>query len=64
MLTAMGNVLPSHLMDRNLYPFTSLQATGVADAGGDRAFDDDDESCAPPRAASIPIRRLTPEDPS
>jgi len=47
MFNAMANVVPSHLMDRNLYPFTTLQATGVADAGGDRAFDDD-EPCAPP----------------
>ena len=31
MLRAMGHVVPSHLMDRNLYPFTTLQATGVAD---------------------------------
>ena len=46
MLTAMGNVVPSHLMDRNLYPFTTLQATGVADAGCDKAFDD--EPCEPP----------------
>ena len=42
MLTAMGNVVPSHLMDRNLYPFTTLQPAGVADAGGDKAFDDDE----------------------
>jgi tRNA 2-thiocytidine biosynthesis protein TtcA len=40
---AMGSVVPSHLMDRNLYPFTTLQTTGQADAGGDRAFDDDDD---------------------
>jgi tRNA 2-thiocytidine biosynthesis protein TtcA len=46
MLRAMGHVTKSHLMDRNLYPFTTLQATGVADAGGDHAFDD--EPCAPP----------------
>ena len=38
-LNAMANAVPSHLMDRNLFPFTSLQATGVADAQGDRAFD-------------------------
>ncbi len=31
MFNAMGRVAPSHLMDRNLYPFTTLQATGVAD---------------------------------
>ncbi len=41
MATAMSRVVPSHLMDRNLYGFTSLQATGVADASGDRAFDED-----------------------
>jgi tRNA 2-thiocytidine biosynthesis protein TtcA len=39
-------------MDRNLYPFKTLQATGVADASGDRAFDEDD--CAAP--ATIAIR--------
>jgi tRNA 2-thiocytidine biosynthesis protein TtcA len=31
MLTAMGNVVPSHLMDRKLYPFETIQASGVAD---------------------------------
>jgi tRNA 2-thiocytidine biosynthesis protein TtcA len=48
MASAMANVVPSHLMDRNLYPFATLQATGVADAAGDRAFDD--EECAAPVA--------------
>ena len=57
MFNAMGNVVPSHLMDRNLYPFASLKATGVADASGDRAFDDDD--CAPPASARIAIHRET-----
>jgi tRNA 2-thiocytidine biosynthesis protein TtcA len=55
MFNAMANVVPSHLMDRNLYPFTALKATGVADADGDRAFDDD-EPCAPPTAATITLR--------
>jgi tRNA 2-thiocytidine biosynthesis protein TtcA len=49
--TAMGNIVPSHMMDRNLYPFTTLKTTGVADAGGDIAFDDD-ASCAPSPAAA------------
>jgi tRNA 2-thiocytidine biosynthesis protein TtcA len=53
MASAMGNVVPSHLMDRNLYPFATLQATGVADAVGDRAFDD--EECATPTAATSTI---------
>jgi tRNA 2-thiocytidine biosynthesis protein TtcA len=56
MFKAMSNVVPSHLMDRNLYPFTTLKTTGVADAAGDRAFDDD-EPCAPaPEVATIALR--------
>jgi tRNA 2-thiocytidine biosynthesis protein TtcA len=51
LFTAMGNIVPSHMMDRNLYPFTTLKTTGVADPAGDIAFDDD-ESCATPAAAS------------
>ena len=43
-------------MDRNLYPFATLKTTGVADAAGDRAFDDDDEPCAPP-SATIALQR-------
>jgi tRNA 2-thiocytidine biosynthesis protein TtcA len=53
MFNAMANVVPSHLMDRNLYPFTTLQTHGVADSSGDRAFDDDDDCAAP---AVIAIR--------
>jgi tRNA 2-thiocytidine biosynthesis protein TtcA len=52
LFTAMGNIVPSHMMDRNLYPFTTLQATGVVNPGGDRAFDDE-EDCGPPATASI-----------
>ncbi len=59
LLRALGNVVPSHLMDRNLYPFATLQTTGVADSAGDRAFDDDD-GCDTPTplsvSATIPIR--------
>ncbi len=50
LFTAMGNITPSHMMDRNLYPFTTLKTTGVPDAGGDVAFDAE-EICAPPPAA-------------
>ncbi|MDP1898877.1 MAG: tRNA 2-thiocytidine(32) synthetase TtcA [Rubrivivax sp.] len=49
MLHAMAHVVPSHLMDRNLYPFAALQPTGAVDAGGDVAFDD--EPCAAPTTA-------------
>jgi tRNA 2-thiocytidine biosynthesis protein TtcA len=61
MASAMGHIVPSHLMDRNLYPFATLRATGVADPAGDRAFDDDD--CASPvPAAGIVIRPAAAAD--
>jgi len=50
--SAMQNVVPSHLADRNLFPFTELQATGVADTNGDRAFDEDDSCGSAPQANS------------
>ncbi len=55
MATAMGNISLSHLMDRKLFPFTTLKPTGTADAGGDKAFDDDEDGCAPPAAAAPQI---------
>jgi len=57
MFTALGNVAPSHLMDRMLYPFATLQTTGVADDSGDKAFDADDEAACNPSGA--PARRAT-----
>ena len=51
MLSAMGHIVPSHMLDRNLFPFTTLKATGVAETGGDRAFDDD-ETCTATAAAT------------
>jgi len=50
--TAMTNIVPSHMMDKKLFPFETIRATGVADAGGDIAFDDD-ESCATPAPAAV-----------
>ncbi|MDO9316014.1 MAG: tRNA 2-thiocytidine(32) synthetase TtcA [Burkholderiaceae bacterium] len=44
--SAMGHIVPSHLADRNLFPFATLKAQGIADPDGDRAFDDDDD-CGP-----------------
>ena len=54
--TAMGNIVPSHMMDKKLYPFTTLKTTGVVNPEGDRAFDED-EDCAPPEAQPIRIQR-------
>ena len=44
--SALSTVVPSHLMDRKLFGFTDLKATGVASQDGDMAFDE--EPCAPP----------------
>jgi tRNA 2-thiocytidine biosynthesis protein TtcA len=39
MFTALQNVVPSHLMDRQLHDFAAVRATGQADPQGDKAFD-------------------------
>ena len=41
---ALSTAAPSHLMDRKLFDFANLKATGEADANGDIAFDE--EPCA------------------
>jgi tRNA 2-thiocytidine biosynthesis protein TtcA len=41
MFSALQNVVPSHLMDTKLHPFTTLQATGLPSEDGDKAFDDE-----------------------
>ncbi len=58
MLRAMAHVVPSHLMDRNLFPFTTITPTGVASAGGDIAFDE--EPCAPVAAPNQVLMRSNP----
>ncbi len=39
--SSLSTVVPSHLMDRKLFDFAALEASGIADANGDIAFDDD-----------------------
>ena len=53
MFTAMGSIVPSHMMDRNLYPFTTLKAHGQPDPQGDKAFDEDDD-CGSTKPAVMP----------
>jgi tRNA 2-thiocytidine biosynthesis protein TtcA len=60
MLRAMGHLVKSHLLDRNLHPFESLQPTGAADPAGDKAFDEDDgEACGPAAASVVTFTRET-----
>jgi tRNA 2-thiocytidine biosynthesis protein TtcA len=40
-------------MDRALFPFATLAPTGIPDAAGDKAFDDDGDGCATPVAAAV-----------
>ncbi len=54
--SAMQHVVPSHLADRNLFPFTELRTTGVADAHGDRAFDEDDTCSTTPVANASAVK--------
>ena len=54
MATAMGNITLSHMMDRQLFPFTSIRPSGTPDATGDKAFDADDAGCTPTPAAAAP----------
>lgn len=51
--SSLATVVPSHLMDRSLFEFSSLAATGVADKNGDIAFDD--EPCATPQTSIVTI---------
>lgn len=39
---ALSRVVPTHLMDKELFDFSSLQATGMPDVMGDKAFDEED----------------------
>ncbi|TRZ91880.1 MAG: tRNA 2-thiocytidine(32) synthetase TtcA [Rhodocyclaceae bacterium] len=48
MFRALGDVVPSHLLDASLFDFAGLKATGIPDPEGDIAFD-----------APVPVSALT-----
>jgi tRNA 2-thiocytidine biosynthesis protein TtcA len=48
---SLANVSPSHLLDRELFDFKNLQATGEASDEGDKVFDV--ESLPPPMTAKV-----------
>ncbi len=61
MLSALQNVVPSHLMDRKLYPFETIQTTGMPVEDGDIAFDDEPlPSVSTP--SIIPVRPEGPRE--
>jgi len=53
MFTALQNVVPSHLMDRQRHDFQNIQITGQADADGDKVFDE--ETFPLPTRPGIPV---------
>jgi tRNA 2-thiocytidine biosynthesis protein TtcA len=55
MFSALQNIVPSHLMDRSLFPFETIRATGEASEDGDKAFDEEPL----PRAQAV-----APHDPA
>jgi len=54
MLKALQSVVPSHLMDRELFPFETLQTTGQPSDEGDTVFDGE----AAPTNAARPVQGL------
>ncbi len=56
--SALSTVVPSHLMDRSMFDFANLKATGIASPDGDIAFDE--EPCA--TSETVNIIRLHPAD--
>jgi tRNA 2-thiocytidine biosynthesis protein TtcA len=54
--SSLSTVVPSHLMDRSMFPFTDIKADGVANPAGDIAFDE--EPCSTPETNTISLQRL------
>ena len=61
--SSLSTVIPSHLMDRSMFDFAGLKATGIASADGDIAFDE--EPCSTDSgndSSTINIIRLHQQD--
>ena len=54
--SSLSTVVPSHLMDRDMFGFASLKADGVANPAGDIAFDE--EPCGTRATGTIPLQPL------
>ncbi|PQO95670.1 tRNA 2-thiocytidine(32) synthetase TtcA [Massilia phosphatilytica] len=54
--SSLSTVVPSHLMDRDMFGFKDLKADGVANPAGDIAFDE--EPCSTPATGTIPLQPL------
>jgi tRNA 2-thiocytidine biosynthesis protein TtcA len=59
MLHALQHTVPSHLMDRSLFPFETLTPNGVPQADGDMAFDAEELPIAPPSLPALQVIQLT-----
>jgi tRNA 2-thiocytidine biosynthesis protein TtcA len=53
MFSALGNVVPSHLMDPRWHAFRDLKPSGLSSADGDKAFDGEPVAATPARGLSI-----------
>jgi tRNA 2-thiocytidine biosynthesis protein TtcA len=54
--SSLSTVVPSHLMDRDMFGFTGLKTDGVPNPLGDIAFDE--EPCSTPEVNTISLQRL------
>jgi len=60
MLKALQSVVPSHLMDRDLFPFETLQTTGQPSDEGDTVFDAEAPSGPAGPGAGMPVAVALP----
>jgi tRNA 2-thiocytidine biosynthesis protein TtcA len=54
--SSLSTVVPSHLMDRNMFGFVDLKTDGVANPLGDIAFDE--EPCSTPVTNTISLKQM------